>query len=356
MKQILIIWVGLFLALVGMQAQPRAEFDKKIHDFGAVLWKNPVTATFQIKNNGNKPLVISNVTTSCGCTDAQWTQTPIAPGATGTVTSTFDAMALGHFQKSVGVYCNAESYPIYLTLRGKVTTNPKEVFQLPYRIGDIKLDKDAIEFDDVNKGDRPYVELMVANVSGQPYPPVLMHLPPYLSTEVTQDTLAHEDYGKIKIMLDTDKLPKFGVTQATVYLSRFPGDKVSNENAIPVSVVLLPDFSTLSSSQRQNPPKTSLSTNRLDLGNLAVHEKKSQTIEISNTGHRNLEITDLQVLDGPLEVRLKKRVLSPGSSTKLKITAHGKQLKGHKRSPRVMIITNDPNKPKQIVNVSVTSK
>lgn len=356
MKYILMICFWMSITLVGIQAQPRVEFNKKTHDFGAVLWKNPVTATFQIRNIGNKPLVISNVTTSCGCTDAQWTQSPIAPGAEGIITSTFDAMALGRFQKTIGVYCNADYRPIYLTLCGQVTTDPRKVLQLPYRIGDIKLDKDAIEFDDANKGDRPFVELLVANVSGQPYPPVLMHLPPYLSAEATLDTLAHEGYGKIKVTLDTEKLPKFGVTQAVVYLSRFPGDKVSDENAIPVSAVLLPDFSRLTSAQLQNPPVIHLSATHLDFGTLAVNEKKSQTIVISNTGKRDLEITDLQVLDGSVGVHLKKRVLKPGTNTKLKITAYGRQFEDRKRSPRILIITNDPNHPKQIVNVSVTSK
>ena len=42
-------------------AQPKASFDKTMHEFGTILWKNPVTATFKITNKGDKPLVISNV-------------------------------------------------------------------------------------------------------------------------------------------------------------------------------------------------------------------------------------------------------------------------------------------------------
>ena len=45
--------------------RPKALFDKTTHEFGTILWKNPVTATFKITNKGDKPLVISNVTTSC---------------------------------------------------------------------------------------------------------------------------------------------------------------------------------------------------------------------------------------------------------------------------------------------------
>lgn len=357
MKQILIailLWtVG---CLVGL-AQPKATFDKKVHEFGVVLWKHPATATFTIKNDGDKPLVISNVTTSCGCTVADWTKTPIAPGATGTVSSTFDAKVLGHFYKDIGVYCNAADRPIYLMIQGEVSADPKNyTLTHPFEIGAIRLNKDAIEFDDANKGDKPTMEILVANTTNEVYAPVLMHLPPYMEAVAVPERIGKKGTGKIKVTLDTDKLPKFGLTTATVYLSRFPGDKVGEENAIPVSAVLLPDFSHISQQQRLNPPAVELSTEELTLPPLAENEKKSQKIVVKNVGKSDLEITDLQVFNSALGVQLKKRVLKPGASTKMKITAYGKYLKKVKGTPRVLMITNDPNCPKIIVKVNVTAK
>ena len=357
MKQIIVtilLWTAF--CLTGM-AQAKATFDKEVHDLGVVLWKHPATATFTIKNEGDKPLVISNVTTSCGCTDAEWTKTPIAPGATGKITSTFDAKALGRFQKSVGVYCNASARPIYLTLRGEVSADPKNyTLTHPYEIGPIRLNKDAIEFDDANKGDKPVMELLVANTTNEVYTPVLMHLPPYLEAVAVPERIGKKGTGKIKITLDTDKLPKFGLTTATVYLSRYPGDKVGDDNAIPASAILLPDFSNISQQQRLNPPVIELSSTELTLLPLGEKEKKSQTVIVKNVGKSNLEITDLQVFNSALGVQLKKRVLKPGASTKMKITAYGKYLKKVKGTPRVLMITNDPNCPKIIVKVNVTAK
>lgn len=357
MKQfLLIICLWITICTTGM-AQARATFDKKVQEFGVVLWKHPATATFTVKNDGNNPLVISNVTTSCGCTDAEWTQTPIAPGASGVVKATFDAKALGRFHKSVGVYCNASARPIYLTLRGEVSADPKNyTLTHPVEIGAIRLNKDVIEFDDAYKGDKPTVELLVANTSNEVYTPVLMHLPPYLSAVAVPERIGRKGTGKIKITLDTDKLPKFGLTTATVYLSRFPGDKVGEENAIPVSAILLPDFSNMSQQQRLNPPVVELSAQEITLPPLAVNEKKSQNVIVKNVGKSNLEITDLQVFNSALGVQLKKRTLKPGASTKMKITAYGKFLKEVKGIPRVLMITNDPNCPKIIVKVNVTAK
>ena len=90
MKQ---IWTFILLCTVAClagHAQPKAEFDKLKHEYGVVLWKTPSKATFKVKNTGDQPLVISNVTTSCGCTVADWTKTSIAPGASGEVSAVFD--------------------------------------------------------------------------------------------------------------------------------------------------------------------------------------------------------------------------------------------------------------------------
>ena len=183
-----------------------------------------------------------------------------------------------------------------------------------------------------------------------------MHLPPYLEAVAIPERIGRKGTGKIKITLDTDKLPKFGLTTATVYLSRFPGDKVGEDNAIPVSAVLLPDFSNLTQQQRLNPPAIELSALEITMPSLGVNEKKSQNIIVKNVGKGDLEITDLQVFNSALGVQLKKRVLKPGASTKMKITAYGKYLKKVKGTPRVLMITNDPNCPKIIVKVNVTAK
>lgn len=80
------------------------------------------------------------------------------------------------------------------------------------------------------------------NLSDRPYEPVLMHLPPYLQTEVKPNVLQKGEKGVITVTLDSERLTDFGLTQASVYLARFSGDKVGDENEIPVSAILLPDF------------------------------------------------------------------------------------------------------------------
>lgn len=355
MRNLLLLAVLLCFCVGTAQAQPKIEFDKTNYEFGYVLWRNPVKITYKVTNTGDKPLVISNVTTSCGCMEPDWTKQPILPGKTGEVSSTFDAEAIGHFHKMIGVYCNASTKPIYVSFTGEVTADSKNfTFTHPYAIGPIRLNKEEIEFDDVNAGDKPVFELLVANGSNKSYSPVLMHLPPYLSAKAVPEKLAKGKTGKILIELNTEKLPKLGITTSSVYLSRFMGDKVSAENEIPVSVVLLPDFSSLNDWQRKNPPVVSLSSTEIVFPALKPGQKKSMNVVLTNKGKSDLDIRDMQIFNTAVAVNLKKRVLKPGQSTKMKITVYADNLKRVKGTSRILMITNDPALPKISIRVKAT--
>lgn len=67
----------------------------------------------------------------------------------------------------------------------------------------------------------------MANTSNKAYSPVLMHLPPYLEAKAEPEKLGRGKTGKILVTLDSEKLPKLGITRASVYLSRFPAIKLA---------------------------------------------------------------------------------------------------------------------------------
>lgn len=353
MKRLYSLIFILFAVAVCVNAQPQISFDNTSKDLGYILWRNPVSVKYSFTNTGDKHLVISNVTVSCGCMQADWTKEPIAVGAKGEVTAVFDAEAIGKFYKEVGVYCNASNVPLYLDFSGEVTADSKDyAFTHKYSYGAVRTNEDEIVFDDVNKGDKPQFEILVANTSNKAYNPVLMHLPPYLSAKAEPETLGSQKNGKITVTLDTEKLPKLGITRTTVFLSRFMGDKVNSENEIPVSIVLLPDLTGQTDFQKNNPPVAELSSKVLDFHGLKSKQKKTQTIIITNKGNSNLEIMDLQVFTMALNVKLNKSVIKPGESAKMKVTVLANNLSRSKGKPRVLMITNDPKSPKITISIN----
>lgn len=353
MKRTLTTLYAIAAVALTAVAQPRFTSNTEMYNFGQIEWKHPVTAQFTITNTGNQPLVLSEVEPDCACTVAQWTNTPIAPGAKGTVNVTFDAEALGHFQKSVAIYTNAQPHLVYLKFSGEVVREIKDFTRThPYLIGQIRIDKNTLDFSDVQPGDKPVIHIGVVNLSEHPYEPVLMHLPPYLQTEVKPSVLQQGEKGIITLTLDSEKLSGFGLTQASVYLARFAGDKVGDENEIPVSVILLPDFSGMTANEKANAPAIQLTTKEVDLSAaLAKKSKAHQDITITNTGRSPLQINKLQVFNPAVGISLKKSQLQPGESTRLRVTVVKKNI-GKKRGPlRLLMITNDPMQPKIEINI-----
>lgn len=107
--------------------QPDFVFEAESHDFGTIPEGTQAVYEFKFTNIGKEPLVISNVQASCGCTTPKWTNEPVAPGKTGTITASFNSSGRpGQFTKSVTVTSNAKSNPKVLTITGVVEAKPVE--------------------------------------------------------------------------------------------------------------------------------------------------------------------------------------------------------------------------------------
>ncbi len=353
MKRSISFIITLFIIASSAIAQPRLSSNKETHNFGQIEWKHPVNVEYTITNTGDKPLVLTNVTTSCACSVASWTKTPIAPGEKGTVSATFDAKALGHFEKNIGIYSNAQPSLVYLRFVGEVVEEVTDFTKThPYVIGSIRLDRNEFDFPDAHHGEEPTLTFSVVNQSDRPYEPVLMHLPPYLKMEKKPNVILKGKRGTVKLTLDTRQLADLGLTQASVYLARFAGDKVGEENEIPVSAILLPDFSGMTEQDRLNAPAIRLSETDIDLSDRLVKKNKaSHDIVITNGGKAPLQISKLQVFNSSVGVNLKKTVLQPGKMTKLRVTIHKKNTGKKKHHLRILMITNDPAQPKVEINV-----
>ena len=334
-------------------AQARFTANTQLHRVGQIEWKHPLTVQYVITNTGTEPLVLTDVEPDCACTAVQWTQEPIAPGEKGTVDVTFDAEALGHFHKSVAIYSNATPHLVYLAMEGEVVGKLKDYsLTHPFRIGQIGLDKEEIQFHDIRQGERPTAYVDVVNLSDASYTPVLMHLPSYLALKAEPERLQPGARGRMTLTLDTERLPDWGLTQTAVYLSRFEGDKVGRENEIPVSVLMVPDFSGLTETERANAPVIRLSADELDLAPLLAEKKKvRKDIRITNGGRSPLRIERVQASHPALGISLKKTVLKPGESVRMRVTVTRKRLEGHDRPLRLLMITNDPERPKVEVNL-----
>lgn len=95
-------------------------WDSTEFNFGEVQANVPVTATYELTNNGELPLFIENVKVGCGCTTSNYTKEAINPGESTTIEATYNAKKVGKFSKTATVYTNVDEEPTLLRLKGEV--------------------------------------------------------------------------------------------------------------------------------------------------------------------------------------------------------------------------------------------
>ena len=322
---------------------------------GKTGFEMPVTATFELRNKSSKHLTIREVKADCGCTQVEYPKKSIGGGDRFTISMTYDARLLGHFTKQIAVYREGSNTPVILKMQGIVVPEVTDFSKnYPYSFGDLLADINNVEFDNVNLGEHPEVEIRVLNSGSKVMTPNVLHLPPYLTAMATPETLTPGKAGKVILTLNTQYIHDFGLTQTTVYLAEQLGDKVSAKTELPVSVVLSPNTTLFTGENMQYAPKMEISSDSLSLGKVDGRNRKSGVITITNTGRTALNISSLQMFTKGMKVTLNKRELQPHESAKLTISvADRSQLLKARQKPRVLMITNDPNHSKVVIKVNV---
>ena len=86
---------------------PLINFELQFKDLGEVEQNSRLTYEYEFTNTGSEALIITNVRTSCSCSVASYSKTPIAIGNSDIIILKLDTKILGQFTKSIAVYSNA---------------------------------------------------------------------------------------------------------------------------------------------------------------------------------------------------------------------------------------------------------
>ena len=103
---------------------PKMTFEETEFDFGTIEQGTPQEHTFTFTNTGKAPLVITNASSSCGCTVPTWTKEPIAPGEQGEMLVKFNGSGQNQVTKTVNITANTETGKEQIKIKAFV--NPKQ--------------------------------------------------------------------------------------------------------------------------------------------------------------------------------------------------------------------------------------
>ena len=122
MKRIvLVLFIGLMaLNLTAQDKKAKIEFKSETVDYGEIEKGADGIRVFEFTNTGDAPLIISKVSSSCGCTIPKKPEEPILPGKTGEIQVKYDTNRVGPIRKAITVISNADTPTKVLKIKGEI--------------------------------------------------------------------------------------------------------------------------------------------------------------------------------------------------------------------------------------------
>ncbi|QXP61384.1 DUF1573 domain-containing protein [Olleya sp. HaHaR_3_96] len=120
-KLFTILFIGLIsLSMNAQEKTAKIEFKDTTIDYGTINKGADGVRTFEFTNTGDAPLIVSKVSSSCGCTVPKKPEAPIMPGQTGEIEVKYDTNRVMPIRKTITVLSNATTPTVSLKIKGEV--------------------------------------------------------------------------------------------------------------------------------------------------------------------------------------------------------------------------------------------
>ncbi len=164
----------------------------------------PKSFTFEWQNVGDKPLVVTRVTTTCGCAAPSWDRQPVKPGEKARLTVTYHPKGHpGSFVRKIFLFTQlASNAPTaILELAGEVIPSARPTYAYPHARGNLLLKQEEIRFEEGSLG----VERIECLNGGNDTLRVGIDtriLPPCVKAEFRPATLRPGEIGELTVRYD----------------------------------------------------------------------------------------------------------------------------------------------------------
>ena len=348
---------ALVISCLGASAQEKitegVEIDKVVHNFGDILLgSGPVSCAFTLKNTGTKPVVIYNVTTTCGCTDVDWTKEPIRPGKTGSVSVTYSNDEGPYpFDKSLTMYISDLKKPVILKLRGVSMEKPKPLEELyPVTYGSLALRENINKVGNLEQNSQKSEAVMVANLSKSPIKVSFTDISDNLKVAVTPNPIPARGTAEMTFTVTSDK-ELWGknhywaapVINGKTYTSN-QGDK-----KIGFWAFTKEDFTKVTPEEKRNSARPTFKESTYSFGKIKKGQKVTAEFTFKNDGKTPFEVYKVDA-DADIVCNGVPKA-APGQSVTFKVELDTSVLPKGEALTIVTLTTNSPLRP--IVNLFI---
>ena len=335
---------------VSAMAESKISWDQTLYDFGDVSVNDgPLTCSFTFTNDGEEPVFVYEVVSSCGCTGVTFKREPVAPGESGTISATYkNEDGPGAFDKTLTVYVSGIRKPVILRLRGIVHEKKKSLSQLysAERLGDLGLKTLEYKMPGLKQGLTVTEVAGVANLGKAPLRIDFADVSEQLSVKVEPNPVPAGTSAKMTFTVKADeKLWGKNLYSATPVVN---GRKAGK--ALTVSAFTQDNFALLTASERDQASLPMFTTSTFEFGTVGKGETVKGQFEFENRGKTPLHIYKADAEDNSLEATLPEDV-APSAKGKLEFRLETSGLPEGENVIMLTLTTNSPLRP--VVNLFV---
>lgn len=326
-------------------------------DFGTVEEEDgAISHTFQFTNTGDKPFVIENVATTCGCTTPRYNREPIMPGKSGSIDITYDpAGRPGPFNREVVIVSNGRTNRNVLKIMGEVTPRPMTIQdEFPSAVGqNLLASRTSPALGYVGRGTSKTATLEVYNNSAGDMKLAVVYDKPasYFKAELDKQTLKPKERGRVTVKYDLASADSWGMLSNTFYVTV---NGVKCNMPFIVTGIATDDFSAMTREQQQKAPKGSLQTQYYHFGDVKKGSERSREFTLTNQGSEPLIIRHVGN-NGRISSNLEAgTVVQPGADKKFTVTVKTNDEPAGRYMQSLIIIINDPLRPMREIRLAAT--
>lgn len=345
-----LLFCSLTIAEVSAQS---IQWIEKDHDFGLMPEvAGPRTGHSRFVNTGSTPVSIIDVKPSCGCTSAEFTDEPIAPGDTAVISYTYDpTMRPGRFLKSVKVRLSDNSRH-QIVIEGNVLGTPESLATLyPEDAGDMRLTESVVNLGQVKFGRSPIHFINAYSLASEPINPAMTSPSAHLTVSPSDSLANPGDVITYSIILDTRRMGKYGPVEIPLTFRSKPD---AAPTVIPLRANVIPDKEYLLKRQGDKHPACTLSTKTVEIYN-ASDAKGNLSFQIINQGDAPLNILRIWADSKALDFDYNHKEIKPGKKSDVKISLRPEELPSSPGRITITVITDDPDRPLQTITAPISN-
>jgi len=347
--------------VISCLAQPKIQFEQTTYDFGRIREEGgKVTGRFTFTNVGTEDLVLTNVRPGCGCTAANYSHDPVAPGQQGYIEATYNPYNRpGGFTKNIRVTTNEPQFindekaaPHMIFIKGEVIKRPPTRFEESgYTAGNgmSRIKNNGVSHNLLNNqtvNDTFYVK----NFWTKPVSYTLQAEGGFV-TEVYRSfgaSLQPDQEGFIVLKYDASKRAMFGQVKDRVFFTT--NDTIESKKEVNFAVNIKEDFSKMTEKQLKKAPVSQYSAAEYDFGEVAKNSQQSANVTVTNSGKTPLLIRRVVSGSGYFTATSDVESVPAGGTANITIKFNANSRAGAQKST-IEVITNDPKNPNMVLNV-----